>query len=55
MSQNKGTTEQAKTLTKGQGGLGQPKSGTGHQTRPDRAEKDVQKQEKDVVKQKKTF
>ena len=35
----------------GQGGLGYPKTGTGHGTKQDRAEKDVLKQENDVLKQ----
>ena len=35
----------------GQDGSGQPKPGTGHGTKRDRAEKDVLKQENDVLKQ----
>jgi hypothetical protein len=46
---------QAKNLTKGWDGLGQPKSGTGRGTKWERSEKDVLKQEKDILKQKKTF
>ena len=42
-------------LAKGQDGPGQPKSGTGHGTKRDRAEKDVLKQENDVPKQKIMF
>ena len=34
---------------------GQPKTGTGHGTKRDRAEKDVLKQKKDALKQKRTF
>ena len=52
---NKGTTEQAKNLAKGQDGPGQPQFGTGRGTKRDRAEKDVLKQENDVLKQKKLF
>ena len=63
MSQDKGTTGQAKNLAKGwdgpgqpkfgtgRDGPGQPKSGTGRGTKRDRAEKDVLKQENDVLKQ----
>ena len=50
-----GTKGQAKNLTKGQDGPGQPKSGTGQGTKRDRAEKDVLKQENDVLKQKRMF
>ena len=65
LSQDKGTTGQAKNLAKGRDGPGQPKFGTGRAgtakirdrtwTKRDRAEKDVLKQEKDVLKQKRTF
>ena len=34
---------------------GQPKTGTGHGTKRDRAEKDVLKQKKDALKQKRMF
>ena len=50
-----GTKGQAKNLAKGRDGLGQPKSGTGHGTKWDRAEKDILKQKKDALKQKRTF
>ena len=52
---DKGTTGQAKNLAKGQDGPGQQKSGPGHGTKRDRAEKDVLKQENDVLKQKTLF
>ena len=39
----------------GTGQAGTAKSGTGHETKRDRAEKDVLKQEKDVLKQKRIF
>ena len=55
LSRDKGTTGQAKNLTKGRDGPGQPKSGTGRGTKRDRAEKDVLKQKKDALKQKRTF
>ena len=55
LSREKGTTGQAKNLTKGRDGPGQPKSGTGRGTKRDRAEKDVLKQKKDALKQKRTF
>ena len=55
LSRDKGTRGQAKNLTKGRDGPGQPKSGTGHGTKRDGAEKDVPKQEKYVLKQKRTF
>ena len=64
LSRDKGTTGQAKNLSKGQGrastakiqdGTGQPKSGTGHGTKRDRAEKDIQKQENNILKQKTMF
>ena len=51
LSRDKGTTRQAKNLAKGRDGPGQPKSGTGHRTKQDRAEKDIPKQENDVLKQ----
>ena len=50
-----GTKGQAKNLAKGQDGPGQPKSGKGHGTKRDRAEKDVLKQKKDVLNQVRTF
>ena len=62
LSRDKGTTGQAKNFAKGRDGRdsqnsgqdrpGQPKFGTGHGTKRDRAEKDVLKQENDVLKQK---
>ena len=52
---DKGTTGQAKNLTKGRDGPGQPKFGTGRGTKRDRAEKDVLKWENDVLKQKRMF
>ena len=52
---DKGTTGPAKNLDKGWKGMGQLKSGTGRETKWDRAENDVLKQEKDVLKQKRTF
>ena len=55
LSWDKGTTGQAKNLAKGRDRPGQSKSGTGHGTKRDRAEKDVLKQEKDVLKQKRMF
>ena len=55
LSRDKGTTGQAKNLAKGRDGPGQPKTGTGHGTKRDRAEKDVLKQKKDALKQKRTF
>jgi hypothetical protein len=55
LSRDKGTTGQAKNLAKGRDGPGQPKSGTGHGTKQDRAEKDVLKQENDFLKQKMMF
>ena len=55
LSREKGTTGQAKNLTKGRDGPGQPKSGTGRGKKRDRAEKDVLKQKKDALKQKRTF
>ena len=55
LSRDKGTTGQAKNLTKGRDGPGQPKSGTGRGTKRDRAEKDVLKQKNDVLKQKMLF
>ena len=39
----------------GRDGPGQPKSGTGHRTKRDKAEKDVLKQENDVLEQKMLF
>ena len=57
LSRDKGTTGQAKNLNKGRDGpglpkfrKGQPKSGTGHGTKWNRAEKDILKQENDVLK-----
>ena len=38
LSRDKGTTGQAKNLTKGRNGPGQPKYRTGHETKRDRAE-----------------
>ena len=55
LSRDKGTMGQAKNLTKGRDGPGQPKSGTGRGTKRDRAEKDVLKRENDVLKQKMMF
>ena len=55
LSRDKGTTGQAENIAKERDGTGQPKSGTGHGTKRDRAEKDVLKQEKDVLKQKRMF
>ena len=55
LSWDKGTTGQAKNLAKGWDGPGQPRFGTGHGTKQDRAEKDVLKQENDDLKQKKLF
>ena len=54
LSRDKGTTGQAKILQRDWKGrdsqnLGQAKSGTGHGTTRDRAEKDVLKQEEDVL------
>ena len=49
---DKGTTGQAKNFAKGRNGPGQPKSGTGHGTKWDRAEKDALKWENNVLKQK---
>ena len=51
LSRDKGTRGQANNLTKGRDGPGQPKSGTGHGTKRDRAEKGCSKTEKDVLKQ----
>ena len=63
LSRDKGTTGQAKNLTKGRDGPGQPKFGTGRAgtakirdgTKQDRVEKDVLKRENDVLKQKTMF
>ena len=55
LSRDKGTMGQAKNLTKGRDGPGQPKSGTGRGTKRDRAKKDVLKWENDVLKQKMMF
>ena len=65
LSWDKWTTRQAKNLARdgtgrdsqnsGRDRPGQPKSGTGHLTKRDRAEKDVLKQENDVLKQKMLF
>jgi hypothetical protein len=44
LSRDKGTTGQAKNLSKGRDGPGQPKSGTECVTKRDRAENDVLKQ-----------
>ena len=62
LSRDKGTTGQAKNLTKGRDGPGQPKFGTGRagtakirDGTQDRAEKDVLKQENNVLKQKMMF
>ena len=52
---DKGTTGQAKNFAKGRDGPGQPKSGTGRETKWDREEKDVLKQEIDVLKQERMF
>ena len=54
LSRDKWTTGQAKNLAKGQGGPGEPNSGTGRGTKRDRAEKYFLKQKKDVLKQERT-
>ena len=46
---------QAENFAKGREGPGQPKFGSGHGTKQDRAEKDVLKQKKDALKKKRTF
>ena len=55
LSRDKGTTGQAKNLTKGRDGPGQQKSGTGHGTKRGRAENNVLKRENDVLKQNMMF
>ena len=52
---DKGTIGQAKNLTKGWDGPGQPKSGKGHGAKRDRAEKDVLIQKNDVLIKKTLF
>ena len=56
LSRDKGTTGQAKKLTKGRDGSGQPKSGTGQSRKGcSKTEKECSKSEKDVLKQEKMF